>query len=1075
MKGKRFYILTLFAILLLSCTDDTFNGQKHESGELVKVTNLVFSVDKADSKDIALARADSYSEVNSVTLFAFSGGQLEKTFDLTSNDYVQTSNEDERTRKFMINTSLTITTGTKTFYAIANGATATYWENCLDELKGITDEDEFKSHLFNLNAYYRTEHNLPLIPSIPLMGGETDNVTITANGNGGGTATGIIKVVRPMAQVTFNIHTDYRDQRTGRSCTFTPENYYLYSVASQSPVIAMDGNDLGTQNDAREYYNARAYAVPAAVNDVSSFTIFVPENIQNEIAGLTSYEDRDKWTGDKGAESADKTWTNAPQNSTYIVITGQYVETAADGSYINQGSTSYTIHLGDFSGRQYGNFSVERNVRYTYTMRVQGVNSIIVEAQTEGKEDQPGAEGDIIGSETASQVFDLDCHYEQAYVEYDLTDIADRLKEQGVTTVDDELIGNSFILKSSTPFAPNTGYIAPYTLDPSGQNEAQNTVGMDYKWIYFLSQEQEDAISVYPGDECKDNVYKGKYLLNPYQLCVSLGKLTGRIIVGDIWNTLQSVAEDLHIELVQEYDYGDSEYHYIARFTAFIDEYCYETNPVTSQPVTWADFTNKNDRTMLIASHIYNEGDGNSTYATARTAFIQRSIQTFYNSDMANSIDAMGVETYCENRPISLGFSINDHYQDAGDPDNANNGRENMLQLTDCLSMDWSKVLSVYQDGYSPDENYTYNGYFASTSSNWRTHKIDKPLNTSQSYYIHNPYVSPAYYACLSRNRDLNGNGKIDDNEVRWYLPACNQYLRMNIGTDAMSEASRLFLGNRADITSGYPQDFYDEGSIYYTSTNTTSVKQILWAAEIGAYGDYNGERSGLVRCVRNLPNGDFQADNVGDEALGKSSYTLKQKNSGSQNYIFDFSDWLDQDIYREPFYGSYPSHTEDEDGNRLPSGFVVARYSVGEQGGRRKATDYADYKSNIWNRQDANNNPCANYSEDGGAYEWRVPNLREMMAMSTQAELLGLMEVSRLTNYVNENVSRYFIIATDFSGRGNEREGFVFQIQRHNTNGSYPEKTGFITTESENDYIYVRCVRDMTEEDLNGASEVNQ
>lgn len=1072
MKGKQFYILTLFAILLLSCTDDTFNGQNQGAGELVEVTNLAFSVDKADSKDIALTKADSYSEVNSVTLFAFSDGQLEKTFDFTSNDYTQISAETERTRKFKINTPLTITTGTKTFYAIANGSTATYWENCLDELKGMTDEDEFKSHLFNLNAYYRTEHNLPLIPSIPLVGGETDNVTITANGNGGGTASGTIKVVRPMAQVTFKIYTDYTDQRTKKSCTFTPENYYLYSVASQSPVIELAEDDLGTQNDGREYYNARAYVVPAAVNDVSSFTIFVPENIQKEKNGLIFYEDRDKWTGDKGAESADKIWTNAPQNSTYIVITGQYVETAADGSYINQGSTSYTIHLGDFSNGQYGNFSVERNVRYTYTMRVQGVNSIIVEAQTEGKEEQPGAEGDIIGSETASQVFDLDCHYEQTYVEYDLTDIADRLKAQGVTTADDELIGNSFILKSSTPFAPNTGYIAPYALDPTGQNEAQYAKGMDYKWIYFLSQELENAISVYPGDECKDNICNGKYLINPYQLCVSLGKLTGRIIAGDNWQALQSMAKSLHIELVQEYDADDNKNHYIARFTAFIDEYCYEANPVTNQAVTWADFTNKNDRTMLIASHIHNEGDGNSTYATARTAFIQRSIQTFYNSNMANSITAMGVETYCENRPISKGFSTGSTYQDAGDPDNTNNGRANMLQLTNCLNMDWSEVLSVYQQGDYSNEGYTYNGYFASTSSNWETHKIDEPLNSSYSYYVQSTYVSPAYYACLSRNRDLDGDGKIDDDEVRWYLPACNQYLRMNIGTDAMSEASRLFLGNRADITSGYPQDFYEEGSIYYTSTNTTSVKQILWAAEIGAYGDYNGERSGLVRCVRNLPEGNFQADEVGDEALGQSSYTLKQKSGGSQNYIFDFSKWLDQDIYREPYYGPYPSHTEDEDGNRLPSGFVVAKYSVGEQGGYSKATDYADYKSNIWNRQGENNNPCANYSEDGGAYEWRVPNLREMMAMSTQAERLGLMDVSRLDYNVNANVTRYFITATDFSGRGGGREGFVFQIQR---NGSYrPEKTGFITTESGNDYIYVRCVRDMTDADLRGATVVS-
>ena len=441
---------------------------------------------------------------------------------------------------------------------------------------------------------------------------------------------------------------------------------------------------------------------------------------------------------------------------------------------------------------------------------------------------------------------------------------------------------------------------------------------------------------------------------------------------------------------------------------------------------------------------------------------------SYYNESVAEYTNAMGVETYCENYAMG---GLGQYNSFTGN--SSSNGRENMIGL---INVDkWDKYIQTEK-----------NGYFESNTSDYLRHKISNILTSG--------YASSPYYACLSRNRDLNGNGKIDDREIRWYLPASDQYLRINIGADAMSEASRLFLGNRARLTDNYPRDLYEDGSIYYTSTynsgidNEPGIRQVLWAAEVGALGNNGaGHDKGLVRCIRNLPSSNVVKANpdeivVDDRAMGDVSYTLKRKNN---MYIFDFENRLDERIYRvEEQDGPYRHHYEEpsallmEDANRLPKGIVVAPYSVGNIGGN-KATSYTtDDRDRVIN---GTFNPCANFSVSGDEAnngKWRVPNLREMMVITTQAERLEFFERGYLGNNdgwgnYNDNKGNslgiyFFMTSTDFSGHSSQRPGYVFQAYR---NG---HRSGFITTESEEPF-FVRCVRDMTDADLQGATTVSQ
>ena len=53
----------------------------------------------------------------------------------------------------------------------------------------------------------------------------------------------------------------------------------------------------------------------------------------------------------------------------------------------------------------------------------------------------------------------------------------------------------------------------------------------------------------------------------------------------------------------------------------------------------------------------------------------------------------------------------------------------------------------------------------------------------------HHGFHTDVYRACMSRNRDENGNGRIDADEVKWYLATVDQYKGLWIGEDLLPPA----------------------------------------------------------------------------------------------------------------------------------------------------------------------------------------------------------------------------------------------------------------------------------------------
>lgn len=1004
MKKVIYIYWALLLVCFCACQDDDYFSSA--SGEKVQLSSLSFRLSDVMSKKMVLSRADADKPtLTNLTLFIFSGGYKVSVVDIPQEQIKASAQGNEY--DYVVTGAFEANTGENTVYALGNTSSAYYnSQTLLDELKKIESEDVFKKKLFAINSIYATNQSLPVSISSIFLTGEG---TIQVSGTGADAqATGTILLKRPIASIEFTVNTTATNDNN--SIEFIPQTYKIYNVCQNALVIS--DNDIVPVVEERQYYDTQEFTTWANKYDNDNNVIaktcqfYLPENIQLKIDGIgeKEYSKRDERDPDT------RKWKFAPEKSTYVVISGTYSEKDQNGTLVNQGTTSYTIHLGDFSKTgSMGNFSVERNARYQYNITVQGVTSIITEAKKEtGDGDQPGAEGIIIGNETASEIFDLDCTYEQMIVSYDLAAIKEAILEDNSELTQDEKIANAFILKTSTPFdLSGSEYIRPYAIEnklqsASSENNILNL--MDYKWVYFYSQTSSSELSSYPGDEDAS-------LIDPYNLCVKLGNLVAKLLNDEDISTND---EEIIVS-------SDNKVY----FTAFVNEYYYDKNPLNGESVSWATFTRQNDRTMTIASDMNISPDGYSIYAKARTSISQRSIQTFYNASVAGTVNAIGLETYCENSSF-LDYDYNYEWWGrwTGKGTSDVNGRKNMIDL---IGLNYVPRWDTYV-------NIETNGYLESSQS--LSHKIENGKS------LNNPHP---FYACLSRNRDLNGNGNIDDNEVRWYLASGDQYARLQIGSAAMSDAAKLFQGDKTKLSTNYPDAFFEDGALYYTSTYSSSSKgdtrQMLWAAEVGAFGarkeNQNYNYQGLVRCVRNLPSETIKEQQssqtvVGDDALGDVSY-----DQSKGNYVFDFGDRLDPRIYRSALqYGPYAPHYEEPaldnmtDLNRLPQGFVVAKNDVNSG-----ATYLA---SNIWKGY---LDPCANYSQTGDdqSYRgyWRVPNLREMMVLATKASVLGI-------------TSGYYAISTGFSGNTTDRPGF-----------SYNANSGFVTTQGGSS-VKVRCVRDM-------------
>lgn len=378
----------------------------------------------------------------------------------------------------------------------------------------------------------------------------------------------------------------------------------------------------------------------------------------------------------------------------------------------------------------------------------------------------------------------------------------------------------------------------------------------------------------------------------------------------------------------------------------YIDATCFVSENYYSN-LSWDQYVNDVDkRAFYVASYVWVSKDTRSVYAKAQYGLTQHNIQTFYDRNKAGSVTAYGCETINdEEKPGGgdTGFDINDQIEGSNGNDYWN-GRANMK-------------LDIFNNG--------------------------KPVITWDGLK-HNISLR---IACMSRNRDLNGDGIIQEDEMRWYAPATHQYAGLWIGEEIMSTESKLFNKSTKILKRGSKGDV--GRMVYYSSTRDLESFLSEEGMTTGNYDSRNSPyRPKYVRCVRNLKSGEI--------GYGETPDPYYSYNSGTKTVTLDKVDEDALNITGEQ--GELFDHTERDEGNKPAKKFTIAAslwngeyYYKGE---KMTPTPENVYNGKYW---------CYGRYIENNEKNWRVPNQRELCIMSIVASDDALDSACR-THFSNMN-----------------------------------------------------------------------
>lgn len=608
----------------------------------------------------------------------------------------------------------------------------------------------------------------------------------------------------------------------------------------------------------------------------AEFSFYMMENRQKPKKTLTNYQDRSRAIKDeKGLnKSCQVSYTlngvdytrdmrlfeYANDFSTYVVVTG-YVTMSLQNDEVGKvlgGDVEYLIHLGDW-GSSNGNYNIERNTSYTYTVTINSLNSIRVEVETSQAgqkftENQPGATGQI--SIAKEEIALCDCHYESKTISFHLSNFFKNGKIDRENCIVDELTWSV-----KTPFGEG---------EPKIVNGVESVTGLDYQWVHFRLNKRGDDGNYYSDKRRKytDREFAASETWRSAEMNAEKDG-SGAGLAGFHNDGIMTVPylckyikdqvnKYLDNPAVSDFDRGTATDGPKISLTAFVDEFYYDKNPVTSETRSdlWKYFVNKDDRKLHILCNSVKSLDEESSMTGSVVTIQQSSIQCVYNTDP--SYTALKTAWGVENADEDAGQLVSGKY--------------------------WSVYPTnheVNETGGNVEERYNndqFNGLYNSCKE-WGLSPADAtakftegvPWSKYMNYEVKNstPQLHDKYkymrYACMNRNRDNDGDGKIDRNEVRWYLASIRQLVGLYVGDGLLNSKTKLYNKSAAERNSDTPS-VWQQHIVSSTNFNGNSNDPtILWAEEgtstshfYHPWGDIQGTE---IRCVRNLGNIDGKSD----------------------------------------------------------------------------------------------------------------------------------------------------------------------------------------------------------------------
>ncbi|WP_308762314.1 hypothetical protein [uncultured Bacteroides sp.] len=911
----KIYSLCLILLILCgvsACNDDLGVGTGTVKEGVPTTISLNFSTNSQTVQSRVEQPGETEYNVSSVYLFAFNsngdktGGQAFNSQNGLAGSYGNNS---------FIGTlsGFNVLSGSnQTLYALVNYDNANFTlSKSLDEINRIEDLEDLTVKI--------ADERITLNRYSFFMLGKEEGVTVSERGvvtaDDGGEVK--LQMERLDAKITFEINTDIKEAKSG-TVKFIPKSFLVKQLPLSARVVEAEENSsdiiyksmtedmkvtnfdkVGETESSFNFYMFENSVAPPTKGadggsgkwiDAAEWIDATTEPATYKAESMYALREKEvKKTLEGGEDMAHPGMTEqntgnyvyAPEHATSVEITGElsYERSNKSGvtEYVNV-SARYTIHLGETgtasnrNDEEYvNNYMVKRNTHYTYTITLTGINSYQAEVESD-QEKRPGMEGDVIIA--GDQVKAIDSHFARTRIKFTREALEEGLSwivqtpfDKGMKLYDSDensikdykwilfAVNKEFGLDKDGTNSPNNSNMVKFpgydaydggasTLTP--QTNASNDEGngtADANGTKWINRMSSDA---YYYQYKKDHLSDDACLRDVNQLINHL--------------KAQALREDDNTDnTIFEFDENGKEVVYV---TAFVDEYMYNYNPLEEEYkapevaidnnhlLLWKKVVNGSERMM----HICVKGaqyspDGDTSWSNSVVTFRQTPIYSMYDASKVES--AWGTESILETGPLAATTSHTPSYTLT-----MNNGRKNTLAFF--VNQDGATNRTKWTDVLSRDAEDVEGG----------EHELNgNYLNT--------------WYACMTRNRDLDGDNVIDPEEVRWCLASIDELTDLWIGENALPQTAKLYKGDGS----------YMEHMA--SSSGAEDTPWIIWAEEGASRGQYNdgsyNKSNYTYRCIRYLG---ISLDNVDATPTDYVQVTLAtpEVSSYGESYRIDVS-----------------------------------------------------------------------------------------------------------------------------------------------------------------------------------------
>lgn len=291
---------------------------------------------------------------------------------------------------------------------------------------------------------------------------------------------------------------------------------------------------------------------------------------------------------------------------------------------------------------------------------------------------------------------------------------------------------------------------------------------------------------------------------------------------------------------------------------------------------------------------------------------------------------------------------------------------------------------------------------------------------------IYNPYSNtnaPDY--CVRKNRDSDGNGMIDGNEIKWYMPTPAQTMQMFAWREA-------FRGGSWSLNRGYTPFSTTAGGRYYwtTTEQVTGADPNAYVVDFGQTQPVamvtamNKNTRYPVRCVRDI-----------EGALDHGLFY----NDGQGHVVGNMTGYFPPQMIADGKAGIPTNELRNPVNNTLGRAFAVSRwYGTSSSHPATPSTASGDEKA------------CGNYSEPGLTSGWVLPSQQELSLIYAYA---GMIENLFAAEYATPGASTYHRFTPG-------EHWAITNVGNNSTFWRVNFTSGAAATVAKQNLAYYRCIR---------------